>query len=144
LQPARLQVAQQRRDGAVAVPRVLAVVRDVLVVVPGLVVAVVDLRHAHAALRQPPRDQAGVGELAGAVALAHRPRLLAEVEDVQRLRLHAEGHLQRLDARLQLPVAAALLEVQLVHRLDQVELAALPPGRKPAVLQVADERPGVG
>ena len=87
---------------------VVAMVGDVLVVVPGLVVAVVDLHHAHAALDQPPRQQAGVGELALAVQLARGGRFAADVERLLRLALHAVGHLQRRDAGFELLVAPAL------------------------------------
>ena len=44
---------------------------DVVVVVPGLEVAEVDLHHADAALDQAPRHQAAAAEVAIAVALAH-------------------------------------------------------------------------
>src|SRR5262249_16096131 len=86
-------------------------VRVVPVGVRGMVGAVGDLRHAHAALRHAAGDQAGVGELAAAVAPPRRLRLGAQVEHVQGLELHAEGDLQRLDARLQLAVGAALFAV---------------------------------
>ena len=53
-QAACLQVLKQRGNRPVALLGVLAVVGDVLVIVPGLIVAIIDLRHAHAALRHPP------------------------------------------------------------------------------------------
>ena len=73
--PRAFRSVEQRGDRPVALLGVVAVVGDVGVVVPGLAVAVVDLRHAHAALDQPAGDQAGVGELALAVQLARRGRL---------------------------------------------------------------------
>ena len=50
---------------------------DVVVIVPGLEVAVIDLHHAHAALAQPARHQAAAGEIAVAIAGANLLRLLA-------------------------------------------------------------------
>ena len=125
-QAARLQVRQQRRDRPVALLGVVAVVGDVAVIVPRLAVAVVDLHHAHAALDQPAGDQAGVGELAVAVLLARRGR-----SRVPRSKASCASPCMRkaissdCDPRFELLVAAALLQVQLVHLLQQVELRAL-------------------
>ena len=66
-----------------------------------------------------------------------RGRLAAEVERVGRLELHAEGHLERGDARFELVVGAARLEVLLVEPLQQVELLALRGPRQVAVGDVA-------
>ena len=92
--PRPLQVGQQRRDRLVGLLGVVAVVEDVGVIVPRLAVAEIDLHHAHAALRQAAGHQAGVGELAVAVGRARLGRLLAQVEGVLGLELHAKGHLQ--------------------------------------------------
>ena len=58
--------------GLVGVLRLGAVaLLDVGVIVPRLAVAVEDLHHAHAAFDQPPRGEAGVGEVALAVGVAN-------------------------------------------------------------------------
>ena len=62
--PRAFRSVEQRGDRPVALLGVVAVAVDVGVVVPGLVVAVVDLHDPHAPLDQPAGDQAGVGELA--------------------------------------------------------------------------------
>ena len=139
-QAARLQVAQQRGDGPVAVAGVGAVVDDVVVVVPRLVVAVVDLHHAHAALGQPAGDQAGVGELARAVALAAPPpapcpgRRRPCASDCMRKAISSDWI--RASSWPSRPRSARCSSV---HLLQQVELPALLVPRQVAVLQVADD-----
>src|SRR5439155_16878084 len=114
-QTARLQVLEQRRDRSIAFLGVIAMVADVLMVVPGLAVAVINLRHAHATLGQTPGDQAGVGKFAVAIERADRRGLSADIKSLLRFRLHAKRHLQRSDPRLELLVLFALLQVNLVH-----------------------------
>ena len=106
-QSAGFQVLEQRGDRAIALLSVVAVLGDVVVIVPGLIVAVIDLDDAHAPLHQSPRDQAGVGELAGAVQVPRRGRFASQVKRLARLELHAEGHLQRGDPRFERIVVAA-------------------------------------
>ena len=76
-----------------------------LVMVP---VAVVELDEAHAALGQPPRQQAVRGERAvarlRAVHLQHVLRLLAHVHQVGHAGLHLERHLVLRDARQDLGI----------------------------------------
>ena len=76
------------------------VLLDVAVVVP---VAVIELDEAHAALGQPPGQQAVGGEGAvaalGAVQVEDLLRLVGEVHQVRHAGLHAEGHLVLRDAR---------------------------------------------
>ena len=48
-----------------------------------------------------------------------------DVEGVAGLGLHPKGQLERLDARLELGVAGAALQVLAVERQQQVELVAL-------------------
>ena len=116
----------------------VAVVVDVAVIVPRLAVAVVDLHDAHAALRQPAGQQAGVGELAVAVRARASPvGLAAAGRNFLGLELHAEGHLQRLDARLERLVAGrAAPGACSFMLLEQVELLALRGRRQVAVVDV--------
>ena len=80
---------------------------NVIVVVPGLAVAVVDLDHAHAPLHQPPRQQTAAREIAVAIARARGfSGSLRDVENFRRFGLHAEGDLGRLDGGLELRVGA--------------------------------------
>ena len=64
--------------------------------------AVPELHEAHAALEQPPRDQR-LPAVHARRRTARRIvlRLAADVERLGRLHLHAEGQLERLDARLE-------------------------------------------
>ena len=66
-QSAGFQVLEQRGDRTIALLSMVAVFGDVGMIVPGLTIAVVDLNDAHAAFHQSPRDQTGIGKLAGAV-----------------------------------------------------------------------------
>ena len=142
-QAAGLQVRQQRGDRTVALLGMVAVLGDVGVVVPGLVVAVIDLDDPDAALDQAAGDQAGVGELAVAVRLARRFGFAGEVERLARLELHAEGHLQRRDAGLERLVVGRALPGDLGSALEQVELLALVGARQMAVAYVANDPVGV-
>lgn len=76
-------------------------------------------------LREAAGDQAGVGEVPGAVLLASRLRLAAEVEGVAGLELHAEGGLERLDPGVEQHLLGPGGEVLLVERSQQVELPPL-------------------
>ena len=84
----------------------LDVLRQLAVLIPSFVK---DLHEPHAPLDQPPREQAGVGErrLArlGAVQLEDVLRLAADVDRLGRARLHAVGHLERIDPRGNLGIA---------------------------------------
>ncbi len=87
-----------------------------------------DLHEPDAALEQPARQQAGVGErrLAGlgAVHLEDVAGLVGDLHHVRRSELHAEGHLERVDPGGDLGVADPL-ELHLVELPDGVELVAL-------------------
>ena len=118
-----LQVPHQRRRGLVdlaaqggqAVDDVVALARAV--VVPA---AVVELHKAHAALHEPARQEAVVGE--GALAGLHavhpldRLRLPRDVRQLGDARLHAEGHLVGRDAGVDLGIAG-------IAAVDGVHLA---------------------
>ena len=120
--------------------RVVGVERDVFVVVPRLVVAVVELHDAHAAFDQPAGQEAGVGEFAVAVAAARDFGFATQVERFLRGTLHAEGHFERGDAGVELVVGAALGQVRAVHALQQIELPALLAARKVFVADVGNDR----
>src|SRR5438477_100902 len=77
---AGFQVLQECRDRSVALAGVVLMVANVGVVVPRLAVAVVNLHHTHTSFDQTARDEAGVGKLAVAVALAYCQRLAVEIE----------------------------------------------------------------
>ena len=109
------------------------VLDDVLVAVPAPLVlhaAAVDLHEAHAALDQPPGDQALPGEVRAlriveAVERLRRPRFAFEVEAFGGRHLHAIGQLETFDPGGQLRLVRRLLEVPLVELLEEVELRAL-------------------
>ncbi len=90
--------------------------------------AVEELDEAHAALRQPPGEQAVGGERAGrsrlgAVHLEHPVGLLREVGQLGHGRLHAVGHLVLRDARGDFRIAR-LVQLQLVQLRQVVEHSA--------------------
>src|ERR1700757_2609892 len=93
--------------------------------VPGLTVAVVDLREADPAFSQPAGQQTAVGEVTAAIKIAHLLRFPADVEGIAGGGLHAEGRLHCVDASLEGGVMAALCGMLLVQTAHQVELAAL-------------------
>ena len=103
----------------------LMILDQVAVLVPGFVE---ELHEAHAALDQPAGQQAVVGErrLArlGAVHLEHVLRLLRDVHQLRRAGLHAERHLERVDARGDFGIADCV-EPHLVQLLDRIERVAL-------------------
>ena len=74
--------------------------QNIVVVVPRLAVAVVDLHHAHAFLHQAPRHQAAASEIAdrrNARARSSGSLVISKTSGASRL--HAECDLRRLDAR---------------------------------------------
>ncbi len=76
--------------------------------------------------------------MARAVLLAQPIRLAADVEGIAGGRLHPEGRLQRLDARLEGLVRAALGQVFLVELAHQVELFPLPVRRQGRIAQIGE------
>src|SRR5262245_54625615 len=96
-----------------------------IVVVPRLARAVPELYEANASLDQSP----GNGQLAcmcsRSVSLADFERLAGDVERVRRLRLHAVGQLERLNARFQRGVGRSSLAVPLVELVQHIELFPL-------------------
>ena len=76
-EPALLEVGQEGRDGLVAVLGSAVVLRDVVVAVPGLDVAMVELDEPHAPLDQTSGDQELPGLDARPIGVTHILRLLA-------------------------------------------------------------------
>ncbi len=111
----------------------LEVLARAAVVVP---VGVVELHEPHAALDQPPGQQAVVGErrLArlGAVQVERRLRLARQVDQLRGAGLHPVGHLVGGDPRGDLRVAGGVepLGVEVADRVERPPLAAgVDPGR---------------
>ena len=110
------------------------VLDDIAVAVPAPLVlhaAAVDLHEAHAALDQPPRHQALLGEMRstwdcrGRTAPCDRGRLAVDVEGLGRGHLHAVGQLEALDPRGQFGLGRVLLQVPAIEPSEQVELRPL-------------------
>jgi hypothetical protein len=112
---------------------------EVVMVVPGLARSGPDLDETHALLEKTAGRQELAGLGAGAVGVPDVLGLAREVEDVDRLHLHAVGELEGLDAGLELSVPAPGLLVAPVEGGEEVELAPLLVGRAHGVADVADE-----
>ncbi len=69
--------------------------------VPRLAMAVVDLDESHSAFRQSSSQEAAVGKMAVAVSLSDGGWLVLEMERLGRFELHAVGRLHRLNPALQ-------------------------------------------
>ena len=78
----------------------------------------VDLDEADAAFHQTPRAEQFRGEIALAVGLAGGGGFLGEIEGLGRLRLHAEGEFEGLDARLELFVVGGAFVVGVVEAVQ--------------------------
>ena len=127
-QPALFQILQQGADALVAFLGQAAMVQfNVVVIVPRLAGAVPHLNEAHASFNQALRDEQLPGLRPFAVHLANGLRLPADVERVRGVQLHAVSQFKGLDARFQLRVLPALLQVPLVQLLQQIELFLLLP-----------------
>ena len=111
---------------------------DVVVVVPRLALAVPDLHEAHAALDQPAGDQQSAGPATPGPYMSRIVlRLAADVERVGRLRLHAVGQLERLDAGLELRVVLPRRRwCRWLSCCEQVELLPLLRRRRAALLRM--------
>jgi hypothetical protein len=107
---------------------------EIAVVIPA---AGEHLHEAHAALDEPTgHEHAGAG-LRHAVHVAHVLRLLRNVEGLGCFGLHAEGHLERLDARVELLFLLHLLAVERVELVREIELPALAVGAGERVADVS-------
>ena len=152
-QPALLQVRQQRADRLIDLAGRAAARRTTMSVpMPSAVrvpAAVIELDEAHAALDEPAREQAVVGErhLArlGAVHLVDLPRLVRDVGQLRDARLHPVRQLVRRDARRRLRIAASLV-LQRVRGREQVQRLAprMADPRRPGCARRAPARPSSG
>ncbi len=112
-------------------------------IIPVLAGVVVDVHVADALFHEAAGEEAAVAEGRGAVFGADRFGLLAEVEDVESLKLHAVGGFHGLDAAFEEIVGTKAGAELAVEGLDGVELAALGGGVEPLVLQVGDHLLGL-
>ena len=120
--PALLEILDEGRRGLVGVMAVACeLLHQAAVLVPRLVK---QLDKPHAALDQPPCEQAIVGERGfarlGPVHFQNLFRLAVEIHQLRGAGLHAKGHLERVDPRGNLGVAH-LSQPKLVERADGVE-----------------------
>ena len=141
---AGFEVGEQSGEALVALLGQLAVVGlEVVVAVPGLEGAVPDLDVADAALDQSAGDEHLPGLGAVAIQLADGSGLLADVEGVAGLGLHAEGGLEGVKAGLERGVGGVLLEVAGIELLEEAELLALERGGKRGIFEIGDELVGL-
>ena len=70
---------------------------NVLVAVPRLGVAEIDLHHAHAAFDQSAGEEASAAEIVVPITLVSSGRLLRQVKSLRGFHLHPERHFHRLD-----------------------------------------------
>ena len=112
---------------------------NVVVVVPGLEVAEVDLHHADAAFDESQRHQTAATEVGNIVAAADVFGLLANVEKAGGFGLQAEGRLHGLDRAFKLGLAADAFHVTPVKLADEAELLALLVNGEMRIAQMADE-----
>src|SRR5687768_15054834 len=98
---------------------------DVVVVVPGLPLAVPDLYEADSPLDETAGDEDLPGLGAVAIGFEHMLGFAVDVESLGRFLLHAVGELEGVNAGIQGWVAAALLGVFFVEGGEHVELPTL-------------------
>ena len=113
-------------------------------VVPDLPARIIHVDIAHARFDKAPRQQAAVAECARAVFLANVLGLFANVEQLQRLELHAVGRLHRFDAPLEELIGAKRLRVGLVQLEQRVHIGALRVFVDKLVAQIGDDLSGSG
>ena len=141
--PRALRSLQQRGGRLIEDRRVDVVLRlERLVAVPVAdalahrVGAVEELHEAHAALEQPPGEQAVAGEagldlvgVVGAVGRVRGGRLARQVADFRRAELQLRGQLVAGDPRGQLAVAGIARQVLVVEQLEKVARGSARPRR---------------
>src|SRR5262245_34976413 len=124
-QPPGFQVIQQCCDGPISAKRQLAMIQNIVVIVPRLKVSVKDLYHANAALNESSCHQTATRKSSFSVARLRRLTFLSVIEGVHRFGLHAVGHLHRLDAGFQLGIGSLLLHVTAIQLSDEIKLLSL-------------------
>src|SRR5687767_5596634 len=98
---------------------------DVIVVVPGLAIAEIDLDHPYPALDQTRSHKTPSPEIIITVALPDCVALLRNIEDLRSFALHPVGNFRRLDTSFQLRVRPYLCQVETIQLAKQVELSFL-------------------
>ncbi len=121
-------------DGAGKIARRSGVI---VVGVPWLTVAVIDLREANPTFGKPSRQQASIGELARTVTSADGFGLPGYIEGVRRGCLHAERRLHGADASIELRIGPTLGLMLGIEALDEIDL---PPLRLRGERRVAEIR----
>ena len=130
-QPPRFQILQESGYGLVDIARQRLVSPDVGVRIPVVRRANVDqFDEAHAALDQPPRDDALPRKTFRAAALEtvkfHRGvGLLREIQHLRHFHLHTEGGLERLDPRRERRISRPRLLMLAVEPRQQAQLEFL-------------------
>ena len=122
-QPALFQIANQRRRGLVHVLAGLGNFRwQVAVMIPA---SMIKLHEAHPTLDQTSRQQAIVRKRRfarlSAVLVEHLLRFLLQIHQLRHACLHPVGHLEGLDARVDLGVthSVQLHLVQVAHAIEE-------------------------
>src|SRR5262245_1015305 len=131
------QVLDQRRDWLVRLERQLAMDQDIVMTVPGDILAEIQLHGADTSLHEAPGDQTAArkvtvprgrpqlrvhcGDLRGYTIGGKSSRaFLRYIKGVERLVLHAIGHLHRLNSSLELRVGAPALQIEPVERVREL------------------------
>ena len=132
---ALLEVAQKTSNGTVHFTRILAVVAfQVAVLVPFVGVGALD--EANTCFSKSAGHQALASKVVGlvvshAVKVKRRLRLLTEVGDLWRFRLHSESQFERFDPAFQLRVVPDRPQPFLFDRLEVIQLGPLEIFRQP-------------
>ena len=95
--------------------------------------------HADATFEESTREDELARLLIGVVHVQNAVGFARQVEGIGRLRLHAEGLLETLDARLQPALVGALLLMNPVELTQEIKLGSLLLNRNAVVADVLDE-----
>ncbi len=98
---------------------------DVVVVIPRLAIAVIDLNHADALFDEAASHETAAAEIVIAITGAHGFGLFGDVENIGRFGLHAEGDFGGLDVGFEDGVGTLALDFEVVEFGKKIELAAL-------------------
>jgi len=111
----------------------------IVVRIPGLAIAVVDLNKADTPLRQSPRQETAIGEMSRAIQVASRLGFLLQFESFGCRKLHPKGGLHGLQSTFQLIVLTCAIEMQLVQLRHQLDLPHLCRPRGVRVFEKGDQ-----
>src|SRR5687767_14489598 len=103
---------------------------DIIVVVPRLAIAEIDLDHANPALDQTRGHKTPSSEIVITVALPVRLALFRDIENVRGFALHPVSNFRSLDAGFEVRVRSRLRHVETIQLGEQVELSSLVGGRE--------------